>query len=437
MVQEKGPKRTIFLLLIIFVCLVFLLNGCGSTKNKNSGDANLSVFKLAEKLIKTLGSEKEAALAVLTAWDNGYSLDQIIVAINNESLTEKGKIKGVKPENKPQNFLIGNSRRPFSIVRLSNNKQTSAFLIPKGPFAAEREKSRGTAHRAPTLNSLVSYGVPDRQPLMATANSDDFASEFDKKNIMWTAWLLSIIAKGYSTEQIVDFMLEHDKPAVLIFSEGVGPIITTKKINSKTGKEEEKVVKPASPPKGSPFNPDGKYIGAEEFSADLAKDFEDILDGKGTLRPVDDSEKGNDDSEEGKFRPRSFRIKLELMPTNITKTIRSSDLILRIDADGRATGSYSVELFEKTQNSEITQAEDGTFQGQAVYPKNKGQMIRFDLDGARHIKTSSTTLFDGKTHVTESSLSIAKMFQGVITTDYSKGEGFLYGEAAIYRWRIE
>lgn len=419
MVQEKGSKRTIFLFLIFFVCLVFLLNGCGSTNNKNSGDANLSVFKLAEKLIKKLGSEKAAALAVLTAWDKGYSIDQIVDGINSESLSKKGKIRGVKPENKAQNFLSGDFRRPFSIVRLS-------ILVSRYP-----------RHPLASLNSLLSYGVPNRRTLMASANSDEFASEFDKKNIMWTAWLLSVIAKGYSTEQIVGFLLEHDKPSVVIFPDNVGPVITTKKVNSKTGKEEERVVKPAYPPKGSPFNPDGKYIGAEEFAADLAKDFEDILDGKGTLRPVDDSEKGNDDSEEGKFRPRSFRIKLELMPTNITKTIRSSDLILRIDADGRATGSYSVELFEKTQNSEITQAEDGTFQGQAVYPKNKGQMIRFDLDGSRHIKTSSTTLFDGKTHVTESSLSIAKMFQGVITTDYNKGEGFLYGEAEMYRWKLE
>lgn len=46
-------------------------------------------------------------------------------------------------------------------------------------------------------------------------------------------------------------------------------------------------------------------------------------------------------------------------------------------------------------------------------------------------------MFDGKTHVTESGVDIKKMFQCVISIDYHKGSGFVYGEAAIYQWKIE
>lgn len=72
----------------------------------------------------------------------------------------------------------------------------------------------------------------------------------------------------------------------------------------------------------------------------------------------------------------------------------------------------------------------------AIYPKNKGQMIRVDLDGSRHIKNITKIFSDGRTNTSESKISIRKMFQGVLAVDYSKGSSLLYGEAAMYQWKL-
>src|SRR3990172_5248237 len=65
---------------------------------------------LADKAVANLGSERAAALAVLFAWDRGYSFNQIIKAVREGSLGPRGKIDGAAPAGEAQNYLLLSAR---------------------------------------------------------------------------------------------------------------------------------------------------------------------------------------------------------------------------------------------------------------------------------------------------------------------------------------
>lgn len=376
-----------FLFPVVLVAAV-LLGACAPAQK--AGPAKLSAPALAEKAVSDLGSETRAFNAVASAWGRGYSLKQIIKGIQGKKLLPNGVIDGQTAGLEP--------------VRLA------AVTLASHDGARPEAK--------PSIDEVI-----------------------EARKAGWTAWLLGVIEKGYSVEQITAFMLEHDRPVEISFN-GIGPIITTARDADKTGapplgmdgKPLQRVVKPAFPPKGTYFNPID-VDGAERFTSDLAKDFDDLVSGKGELRPATDGKPAK--GAKGKFEPRSFRLKLKFMPSEKTKTMTSSDVILRIDAAGQATGSYNVEITSTSGQYTTTVVEDGTFAGQAVYPKAKGQMIRMDLDGSRHKKSTMTGSYDGKPVINEQDTSVRKLFQGVLAVDYSKGSGFLFGESGMYQWRIE
>lgn len=411
MIIDFKRNQVIFLFALIFLIIILPISviGCQSKTKNSSKPASATSKKiekhtakpLANQAIKNLGSEKKAFIAILRAWDKGYSLDQIIKSIEDKTLKSNGKISAVKPVNKPQNHL--KSSRPILLAATD-----------------------------------VTVSPLKRSSPVDTNDWDD--TEF--KKAAWTIWLLDVISKGYSVDQITLFMLEEKLPSMILFPD-LGGVITEKKIDPKTGKvirndngdPQYIVVKPKFPPKGSVFNP-VEIDGATKFTDDLAKDFDDLVSGKNPLKPYTGSKSAPIKKRVGKFQPRAFRFKLKLMSSNGTDTLRSSDVILRIDASGNAEGSYNAEVLTRGSVSETTKTEGGTFQGKAIYPKTKGQMIRVDLDGSRHIKSITKIFSDGRTNTSESKISIRKMFQGVLAVDYSKGTGFLYGEAAMYQWKL-
>lgn len=399
---SKGV-RIVTMALVVVAVLAVALAGCsqfGQNAGKSSNGKE-SLVDLGEQAVQNLGGEKHAVTAVLFAWDKGYSLEQIVRAITDNRLTANGNINNIEPGGRPQNYLS----LAVPAVRLASAD------IQVTPLNSPR-----------STDKVAIWKVVDRQ------------------QAMWTAWLLGVIAKGYSVEQITLYMLEARKPAVMVFP-NVGPVITETKLDPKTRKRVQVVVRPKFPPKGSTFNPE-ELQGTDRFISDLAKDFDDLIAGRSAVRPEPSGKPGEkpaaDDSSKapaagksgGRFEPRSFRLEL-LLSSDKLGTLRRSDLIIRIDENGRVEGSYDAKLVR----GDTTKYEDGTFGGQAVYPKTKGQFIRMDLDGSRHMKTV-IELSDGRTTAFEQNISIPKMFQGTVAVDYSQGQGYLYGESATYRWRL-
>lgn len=279
---------------------------------------------------------------------------------------------------------------------------------------------------------LVAADIPVAPIKIDPPEEAEIGDLFEAHKAAWTAWILGTVAKGYSVEQITMYMLEEKKPAFMIFPDA-GPVITGKVVDPATGKWELDasgnpvmvIVRPEFPPKGSAFNP-GEIDGAEKFTSDLAKDFEDLLDGKTPVRPADGEAAPAAKPKPGKSGAKVFNLKLGL-PSYSEKTLVSSKLTMTITKGGKVSGSYSAEVVYS--NGDWRTVENGTFAGEVEDFDEPGKLF-IDLDGTR----KGQTFVKGKLFRFDNTSD--KLVTGTLSPDYASGKGSLYGSGELYTWRI-
>lgn len=379
--SNSKPVHLCCLVPILFAVIIFFAGGCASPKSETTGDTakKYKVEAVADRAINNLGSEKEAFMAILSAWDEGYSLGQIITGINDDRLSSDGKIRGVSPKNKPQNQLKASKRVPL----------------------------------------IAMAGAPGAEILAGVPTDAEINERFESRKGIWTVWILGVVAAGYSVEQITDYMIANERPALAM--PGYYPVITEQKKDPKTGEIKNEYVKPAFPPEWILTEPKG-VDKSDAFLEDLGKDFEKLVEGKGTS------------AEKGKFKPATFSFDLKIKG-NSGQRIRSAKVTLKIDSKGFVTGDYSADLVSEQSYQTTEFYETGTLKGQAVYPKAKGGMIYMDLKVTGHFKKVRTSqIKDIPTKTEEEDYNSG--FGGNFSTDYTEGKGTMLGKAAFYEFEL-
>lgn len=387
--------RTNCLILVLSLSLMALAvagAGCDSggdspeRKPSQAQSQKPSTLRLAERATAQLGSEKVAFLAILRAWEQGYSLKQIVSGIESRSLDQGGAIDGASPKEKAR------SQRRLLVASLSG-KSDQSYLIA----ASSAELDRA------------------------------IDEELDFRNHLWTAWLLGVIAHGYSPEQIAEYMLSHSKPAQC-GGPGFTPCIYEDVKDPATGKVSEEVAEPALDPEyvvAAPPDTEGyKTVTYAGLAEDFGRDLDALLAGEpNRAESEDDGESGG-----AGFKASLFSPKLSLMPSNPGKLV-SYEITVRISDTGVVEGSYEL----NTDAQGEIRVESGTFKGQAVLPKQKGGRISLLIDGSETMTATSKVTGIKRT---DNDSNVPKMFQGTVTLDGTKGSGLFFARSAMLQWKL-
>jgi len=134
-------------------------------------DREFELELVATQAVNVLGDPATAAYAILKAYDRGYSIAQIVAAIDVFILNADGTIDDNDPVDEPQGSLASNG-----------------YVV----FASKHNDS--SSSQSPTTSADMDQW---------------FAGTTEEQSSAWMTWLIGAASIGYNAEQLTDFMSER------------------------------------------------------------------------------------------------------------------------------------------------------------------------------------------------------------------------------------